>query len=241
MFYSNDSGINYYSCNNPLYNEVSNCIKCSNKNSCLQCDENYILVNDKASCIMQSSVDDKIVYYNKITEIYTQCSDLIHLCHKCSNEKTCIQCGAEGALVQDDTCINNSLVINNNYYKNETSQKYTSCSIIDNCFKCLSDTECILCQEGFELDNNDRCIRISYDEDSGLSTAAIIGIIFGCIGAILIAGVIIYFLFKKTKIQNVPEIQNEEKIEEKEEKIAGTERIYIKSIKNINKPASTFS
>ena len=200
LYYTNDSGINYYSCNNPLYNEVSNCIKCSNKYSCLQCHEDYILVNNNTRCITQSSLDNNMFYYNPITEIYTSCSD---------------------------------------FFKNETSQKYVSCSIINNCIKCTSDTECILCNEGYYIDNN-KCLRNLINDDNGLSNSAILGIIFGCIGTLLIAGGVIYFLFKKLNIHKVPDISTDEKKDEKGEKIVGTERINIRSIRNVNESRKTF-
>ena len=239
LYYTNDSGINYYSCNNPLYNEVSNCIKCSNKYSCLQCQEDYILVNNKTSCITQSSLDNDMFYYNPITEIYTSCSDLISLCHKCKNENTCIECINEGALLENDSCIHNVFILNNSFFKNETSQKYVSCSIINNCIKCTSDTECILCNEGYYIDNN-KCLRNLINDDNGLSNSAILGIIFGCIGTLLIAGGVIYFLFKKLNIHKVPDISTDEKKDEKGEKIVGTERINIRSIKNVNESRKTF-
>ena len=239
LYYTNDSGINYYSCNNPLYNEVSNCIKCSNKYSCLQCQEDYILVNNKTSCITQSSLDNDMFYYNPITEIYTSCSDLISLCHKCKNENTCIECINEGALLENDSCIHNVFILNNSFFKNETSQKYVSCSIINNCIKCTSDTECILCNEGYYIDNN-KCLRNLINDDNGLSNSAILGIIFGCIGTLLIAGGVIYFLFKKLNIHKVPDISTDEKKDEKGEKIVGTERINIRSIRNVNESRKTF-
>ena len=43
-FYTDDSGITYYSCR--LYNDISNCDECSNKNTCDKCIEGYVLKRD---------------------------------------------------------------------------------------------------------------------------------------------------------------------------------------------------
>ena len=67
--------------------------------------------------------------------------------------------------------------------------------------------------------------KIESDDDDKLSTGAIIGIVFGCVGFILIVLCIIYFILKKRKKDyQITQLNNEEKIvEEKivEEKLGG--------------------
>ena len=243
MFFSNDSGINYYSCSNSLYNSVSFCKECYNSNTCSQCQLGYEIVNSNTKCIKPSDVESKIIYLDPVTNLYTECSNLISLCYKCENEAFCTECGNEGALEENNTCINNSLVENNNYFLNKTSNKYVSCSIIDNCITCSSSTVCTLCQEGFTLNKNNICQKdnTNNENNSKLSTGAIIGIVFGCVAFLLIANGILYFLPKwLNKQQNIgdnlnttPAKENAGEIEEENleniEKVTEPVKINVKS------------
>ena len=236
-YYTNDSGINYYSCSNSLFNDVSNCKECSNKNSCNRCQESYKLVNDNKDCMLQSDIDDNIIYYNPNTNIYTPCSELISLCYKCNSETTCTDCGEEGQLEENDSCISNELVENHNYFKDETINKYVSCSIIENCVTCTSSTICISCKDGYNVNNN-ICQIISSDEDKKLTTGAIIGIVFGCLGFLLVvAGVVYYLMNKVLKKKEINTIEPEEKIEAKEyrektEEVVKTTKRSIHNVEN---------
>ena len=234
-FYTNDSGINYFSCNNSLYNDILHCKECNERSKCSKCQTNYNLVNQYTKCILPEDVDNKIIYYNPDTEIYSECSDLINLCHKCDNETTCTVCGSDGALEENDKCIDKTLVENNNYFINETTGKYVSCSIINNCIKCSSSTKCLDCQEGFELKNNicqstsggSNTDNNNNNDDNKLSTGAIVGIVIGVLGFLLIAAGLVYFMLNKfRKQQTLPNtIPDEEKMEEKiEEKLEEKEK-----------------
>ena len=65
-YYTNDSGLNYYSCSNTLYHDVSNCLKCDNKATCNECQSSLNLVNNGKRCILQSDVDNNLIYYNPL-------------------------------------------------------------------------------------------------------------------------------------------------------------------------------
>ena len=236
-YYTNDSGINYYSCSNSLFNDVSNCKECSNKNSCNRCQESYKLVNDNKDCMLQSDINNNIIYYNPNTNIYTPCSELISLCYKCNSETTCTDCGEEGQLEENDSCISNELVENHNYFKDETINKYVSCSIIENCVTCTSSTICTSCKDGYNVNNN-ICQIISSDEDKKLTTGAIIGIVFGCLGFLLVvAGVVYYLMNKVLKKKEINTIEPEEKIEVNEyrEKTEEAVKTTKRSIHNVEK------
>ena len=72
-------------------------------------------------------------------------------------------------------------------------------SIIANYIICDSSTVCTSCQNEFRLDNNIYVSNNNEDGSDNLSTGAIIGIVFGCLGFILIiTRIIYYFLNKKT-------------------------------------------
>ena len=238
-YFTNDTGINYYSCSNSLYHDVSNCLKCSRKETCTECQSGLNLVNNGQRCILQSDVDNKIIYFNPTTQLYTPCSELISLCHKCNNESTCTDCGTDGSLDINDKCASNDQIQNNNYYLDETTNKYVSCSIINNCLTCSSNTICISCNPGYILNNDKKCDKINEDDDDGLSTGAIIGIVFGSLGFLLIVAGVIYYLINKMKKQNnyqgdinvFPEDKIEPKNEQENDEINEPEKNQVKTTK----------
>ena len=61
-FYTNDSGINYYSCT--FYNKVNNCEECLNGESCEKCISPNILFNNKKLCALQSDIDNNLYTKN---------------------------------------------------------------------------------------------------------------------------------------------------------------------------------
>ena len=220
-YYSIDSGINYYSCSNSLYNNILNCKKCSNKETCSECKPNFI-INNNIECLSIDDIEDHLYFYNPNLKIYELCSNLIDLCHKCSSNSTCTECSNEGALEESNICISKELVNNNNYFLDEETNKYVSCSIINNCITCNSNTTCLSCKDGYIL-NNHICKKREQkndDKDNKLSTGAIVGIIFGCLGFLLIvAGVIIFILYKLKKNKfgnNNPSLVKNEKVDEKD-------------------------
>ena len=120
----------------------------------------------------------------------------------------------------DYECVSND---NKDYYflYNEGDQIYKKCeSAIANCQKCSSQTICTLCKRGYELEDKDGTVicEKEEDDDDGLSTGAIIGIVFGCIGFLLIVALIIICLLKRRNKENEGEIvQKDEEISEKKD------------------------
>ena len=59
---------------------------------------------------------------------------------------------------------------------------------MENCIKCNSGDVCLSCKEGYQINDNKKCEKINSEEDeeNKLSTGEIIGIVFGCIGFLLI-------------------------------------------------------
>ena len=228
-YYTNDSQINYYSCH--LYHDALNCDECSNKEICDKCQEGYNPYNDNKLCARQSDIDNNIFIWTG-GNILAPCSSLIENCHQCSDITSCSSCKENAFLTNVDTCISKaSIEENKNYYKDETTQRYISCSVIANCITCDSGTVCTSCQNGFRLDNNKCVSNNNEDDDNNLSTGAIIGIVFGSLGFLLIVGGIIYYLlnkvYKKGKnpINNIGENDKIEINEEKIEKVQKNEEI----------------
>ena len=184
-----DTNNYYYLCSESL----DNCLKCDDKEKCLECKSGYKLVNNNKKCILQTDIDNHMYYYNPNLGIYTSCSSLISLCKKCNDDSNCFECTEEGALEENNTCISQELVENHYYYLDSDSKKYISCSIIENCVTCSSKTVCTSCQSGFKVKNN-KCEKDN--DDDGLSTGAIIGIVFGCVGFLLIVALSVFLLIK---------------------------------------------
>jgi len=219
-FYMNNSGTDYYSCR--LYHDVLNCEKCRSKEICEECQSGYNIYNDKRLCAKQGDIDNNIFTWTNDGKLML-CSSVIKDCQRCNDTSTCYSCQDGAGLIDNDTCVDKTVLEQNkNHYYNETSKRYISCSVMDNCITCDSSTVCTSCQEGFTL-NDHSCNNIANkdDDDDGLSTGAIIGIVFGCVGFLLLVAGVVYFLmakvFKKNNNNDMETIPNE-KVEIPEEK-----------------------
>ena len=249
-FYTNDTEINYYSCS--IFNNAKNCLKCSNKEICDECQETYQLVNDKKLCVLPTDEEDNLVYRDPNTNYLVYCSDSISECNKCQNGETCDECKENLALVDSNKCLPEGEVTNNeHYFKDETTNGYISCSIINNCITCASSTVCTSCAQGYNINNN-ICQKIGDDDDdddddNSLSTGGIIGIVFGCLGFLLLVLLTIYFFMKKILKKNNPTVEiidNEKQTDkiserekpndvenEKKDEIAETDKVNENEVK----------
>ena len=138
---------------------------------------------------------------------------------------------------ENDKCVSDNLIKENYYYKDEESNKYVNCGIIENCLTCTSETKCISCIEGFEI-VDDKCQKIINQENDKLSTASIVGIVLGGVGFLSIASFLTYYFLRKLKIskksnKNVAKTENEEKLG-KEDKIEEIEE-NVGSLKQSSK------
>ena len=237
-YYHDDSEENYYSC--AYFNIAKNCLECSNKDICEKCSDDYELHNSNTLCASKTDIENNMYAYNPLGKLMT-CNDLIQDCKQCHNSSSCYNCYDESVLLEDDTCLEKNIINeNNNYILDETINKYISCSIIDNCFSCVSKTECTSCQNGYALNNNKFCDIINNEDDNNLSIGAIIGIVFGCLGFLVFVALIVYYLLKKVfkKNDNLAsnEAQNNIQITEgKKDKIQDVEDIEENSEKEVEK------
>ena len=199
--FENDE-INYYSCK--YFNDVENCLECENKENCLKCLEGYTIVNNSRACILQQDIDNHLVYYDNKLGIHVYCSSLISDCQKCDDRENCTSCESGNSLEENNKCISDELIENHKYVLDDETQKYISCSKIDNCDTCYSITACTQCQEGYIVDNNickSQSNPVNNDDD-GLSTGAIVGIVIGCLSFLLMIVGLLLFLIKKGKLFN---------------------------------------
>ena len=209
-FYSNDTGINYYSCS--LYNDAVHCSECEEKESCLSCLPNYILENDGKICFSEDEVSQNLVVIEPNSGFHIFCKDVMEGCNTCKNTTSCESCQSNLVSLDDNKCLPESeLKDNNNYIQipeenEENGNKYISCSVaINNCITCTSNTECTKCDIGYFINDEKLCTKvgeINENEDSG-STGTIIGVVIGIFLFLIILGLFIYYLYKKKLKQNL--------------------------------------
>ena len=123
--YTKDEGISYFPCEN----EISECSRCyydsdQIKVKCYLCSSNFVYLEEDNSCLLKESLYKKFYYLNE-THI-NKCSNAIHNCDECENNKNCSKCKNNFYMINDDTnnCIEVSNFGINDYYLNEESAMY---------------------------------------------------------------------------------------------------------------------
>ena len=156
---------------------ISNCKRCSSRNECLSCNEQYGLYNDKSKCINKN---DQTYYKNELNKLYYLCSDAISKCEKCSSNNVCNNCINDYIRINKDKSSCHSIYEINNeeyYIDPDDINMYLKCSYyIDNCYSCDYNNGCNYCKSGYALINDDymNCIdksRISsktYFSENGI-------------------------------------------------------------------------
>ena len=89
--------------------------------------------------------------------------------------------------------------------------------IRNNCQKCSSKIKCTLCYKGYELEDKEG--KTICEEDEGLSTGIIIGIVFGCVWFLLIVVLIIICILKRRNKKKEEKKKETEEIPGKKERI----------------------
>lgn len=165
------------SCDNPSF---ENCLLCSSEQNCIQCKENYALI-DKSSC-------DYIITYSSNEQYFTndgninfyKCdnvalsSDAIEFCDKCvygetTKKNSCIECTSNYIILDDNDniCIDITLnniaqqINDNRIIGNDEGTKYYTCSnLMENCDTCLEMETCETCKLNYVFLNDDltKCV-----------------------------------------------------------------------------------
>jgi hypothetical protein len=151
--------IGYYEDNsNICSNCKENCIKCTNSDDCLKCQQGYYLQPDIDEC---KSYCPEFYYTNDSLEA-PRCSFCKENCRKCLDNKNCMECD-QGFYIQpfgNKVC---DIICPVEYYKSEiTPASCNPCK--DGCFEC-DENKCQKCKEGYEShnDQNEPC-RITCPE-----------------------------------------------------------------------------
>jgi hypothetical protein len=139
-YYYDDANSNCLSCS-------TGCSTCLSSDNCTECESNYFL-ND------------------------TECISCIHNCKNCSDNSTCEECDS-GYVYNLNECVLNCsqpscLACPNDsslcsecdleYYLNSSDSTCYQCEA--NCMNCSDSDTCIECNNGFELDDTNTCVRI---------------------------------------------------------------------------------
>ena len=131
-YYKNENENTYYLCSD-------NCISCSTKDHCNNCEEMYKLKDDNSAC----------------EEIISNCKILDF------EKDKCLECKENFYLLNDDKyhCYNNSLE-NDKYFTEDGGKIYISCnSVIKHCDKCEERNRCLKCNEGYVFNElNKTCV-----------------------------------------------------------------------------------
>ena len=160
-------GNTYYSCN--LNGGVSNCLKCSSKEICLECQNGYAIVDDDNSkCIKINSLNLKEYYTQNDGKNYFSCISMTAItnCEECDNTSSCNKCKNGYVFIDDDKehCISEQTL--DNLYIKIDNQNYKSCSIYmndENCLRCENNHKCISCKDNYGILDKDysQCKDIS--------------------------------------------------------------------------------
>ena len=196
-YFKDEEEKNYYLCS--FYNDISSCAECTVKEICDKCNNGYDLENNQALCASKVDKENNIYIYNPQGLLVT-CSSLYQDCNRCNDTHKCIECQEGAGLIDNNTCLSKATIEEeHHYFKDEITNKYISCSVMDHCITCSSSTICTSCQTGFKINNNNLCEKIneSNDDSKGLGTGAIIGIVIGCIAFLVLIALLVYYLYNK--------------------------------------------
>ncbi|KAL7716199.1 protein serine/threonine kinase [Entamoeba marina] len=166
-FYSTDG--NCLVCSNGYYLNNNACVLCSNNckscnstsGDCYSCDDGYVLSNNQ--CILESvcltAVNGQCLVCDKTIPLNGSCSTSSDVnCLEFFSNGTCSICnngyynnGSICVLSQNSTC-------ENNFVYSSTEKQCIQCTTFDiNCNTC-TESQCILCNDGYILTNDLKCI-----------------------------------------------------------------------------------
>ena len=159
-FYTEDKGTSFYPCDT----YIKNCDKCSKKDECNICVNEYVILdNNKSNCIKEEELISKKTSY-KIDEFnYKSCNKAINNCITCNSENYCLSCENTYGIINDifNECISLKGK-ENKYYLDESNGVYYNCNKnMPNCETCTNKNSCISCGAGYKKDPYNKCVNES--------------------------------------------------------------------------------
>ena len=186
-YFTTDNGVHYYQCGQISETDkaIENCKKChydedSGINNCLECQTNYIIIDDDGSLCINSEdpvisnqiSNNNLIQIDSTTTKYYTCNKLMPNCETCNSENNCVTCRIGYIFLDEEhnRCLEENNYINGGYYKVD-SENYNSC--IENCYECNTITECITCDEGYELNDYDNLCQLILTNEKDIKDTCI--------------------------------------------------------------------
>ena len=92
----------YSDCTNSKYNDIPNCKKCSNKESCDRCQDGYTFINfDQTRCVQIESLKNEYILDPSYEVNYIPCQNIYDNCNTCDDTK-CLSCKEGFAFINND-------------------------------------------------------------------------------------------------------------------------------------------
>ena len=126
-YYLNNDKTMYYSCNNNLFQDISNCKKCTSKSICILCRDDFTFINaDKSICIEKNSLENKYIQDPSDQSNYIKCESKFDNCNSCNNNK-CLNCKEGFIFINEDylKCFLKSSIDLDNYFTNDNIVYYS--------------------------------------------------------------------------------------------------------------------
>ena len=126
-YYKNETDNTFYLC-------MDNCLACSSKDKCDNCDLKYKLNADKTNC------DEKIPHCNFFDSTYTYCIECYKPYYLLSGDN--LQC-------------HNETIDKDEYFTEDDEKTFTKCEdVIENCIKCTGRNSCTQCINTHKVEQN---------------------------------------------------------------------------------------
>ena len=156
-YYTEDGGKTYHQCREAM----TNCERCTNKNNCLKCDDDYgFFEKSKNICVYIG--DNK--YYTEDGNSYYLCGKSLPNCEKCLNKNYCLSCNSGSYFIEFERnkCYNDKNL--SKYYTEDGGISYFLCE--NNCDTCYNKTVCKSCisQYYFIGDDRNMCYKIDIEK-----------------------------------------------------------------------------
>ena len=156
-FFSEDEGLSYFPCDK----NFNFCDECTGRYNCINCINNYFLVNDTGN-IYCDNIDTRKYYKEGI--YYYSCLNAINNCDECDHKYICNKCIQNYYFLKENrTFCRNDLDLVSKYYTNDNGISYYPCNnSFEFCDQCINETTCTKCinSYGFFINNYTKCIFV---------------------------------------------------------------------------------
>ena len=152
-YFTKDNGLSYFPCNS----SIEHCDECFNQYYCMKCYSSYILLFESSNeCYEEFLYLDNDNYFKLNETHYKKCSSSIVNCDKCTSFDNCIKCQNNYYFINDNhtLCIYENEILPKDEFFKLDEENYYSCSFqnaVANCLKCINESFCQKCKEGYAL------------------------------------------------------------------------------------------